>query len=162
MREAEIGLRRVGPDDGALLFRWASDPVVRAASFSGAAIAWADHVRWLQGKLADPACALFVGTSGAGEPLGTVRFEREAASAVVSTTVDPAWRDRGYGAALIRAACRAYFASPSADAVEAYVKEDNEPSRRAFLAAGFDEAGPCERSGVPARRLVLGRGEAEA
>jgi len=162
MREAEIALRRAGFDDGELLFRWAGDPVVRAASFSGAAIAWPDHVRWLQGKLGDPGCALFVGTNGAGEPLGTVRFDREASVAVVSTTVDPAWRDRGYGAALIRAACRAYFASPSADTVEAYVKEDNEPSRRAFLAAGFDEAGSCERSGVPARRLVLGRGEADA
>jgi UDP-2,4-diacetamido-2,4,6-trideoxy-beta-L-altropyranose hydrolase len=161
MREAEIDLRRAGADDGALLFRWASDPVVRAASFSGAAIAWEDHVRWLQGKLADPACAMFVGAAGAGNLLGTVRFEREAAAAVVSTTVDPAWRDRGYGAALIRAACRAYFASPSAETVEAYVKEDNEPSRRAFLAAGFEEAGPCERSGVPARRLVLGREKAE-
>ena len=162
MREAEIGLRRAGSDDGELLFRWARDPVVRAASFSGGAIAWEDHLRWLQGKLADPACALFVATTGAGEPLGTVRFDREASAAVVSTTVDPAWRDRGYGAALIRAACRAYFASPSADMLEAYVKEDNEPSRRAFLAAGFDEAGRCERSGAPARRLVLGRGEAEA
>jgi RimJ/RimL family protein N-acetyltransferase len=162
MREAEIGIRRAGLDDGELLFRWACDPVVRAASFSGAAIAWEDHVRWLQGKLADSGCALFVGTTGAGEPFGTVRFDREASAAVVSTTVDPAWRDRGYGAALIRAACRAYFASPSADTVEAYVKDDNEPSRRAFLAAGFDEAGRCQRSGAPARRLVLARGEAES
>jgi spore coat polysaccharide biosynthesis predicted glycosyltransferase SpsG len=162
MREAEIGLRRAGLDDGELLFRWACDPVVRAASFSGADIAWEDHVRWLKGRLADSSCALFVGTTGAGEPLGTVRFDREASAAVVSTTVDPAWRDRGYGAALIRAACRAYFASPSADTVEAYVKDDNEPSRRAFLAAGFDEGGRCERGGAPARRLVRRRGEAEA
>jgi UDP-2,4-diacetamido-2,4,6-trideoxy-beta-L-altropyranose hydrolase len=160
MREAEIGLRRAGAGDSELLFRWANDPVTRAASFSGAPIAWDDHQRWLQSKLADPACVMFVGSTPAGDALGTVRFERESAVAVVSTTVDASWRDRGYGAALIRAACRAYFASPSADAVEAYVKEDNEASRRAFLAAGFEEDGSGQRGGVAARRLVLGRTEA--
>ena len=160
MREAEIGLRRAGAGDGELLFRWANDPVTRAASFSRASIAWEDHLHWLQSKLADPGCVMFVGSTSAGEPLGTVRFERGEASAIVSTTVDSSWRDRGYGAALIRAACRAYFASPSPEAVEAYVKEDNEASRRAFLAAGFDEDGRCQRSGVAARRLVLSRTEA--
>jgi UDP-2,4-diacetamido-2,4,6-trideoxy-beta-L-altropyranose hydrolase len=160
MREAEIGLRRAETGDSERLFQWANDPVARAASFSGAPIPWDDHRRWLEAKLADPACVLFVGTTSTGDALGTVRFEREAASAIVSTTVDPSWRDRGYGAALIRAACRAYLAGPSPETIEAYVKEENEASRRAFLAAGFDEDGRSQRSGVAARRLVLSRTEA--
>jgi UDP-2,4-diacetamido-2,4,6-trideoxy-beta-L-altropyranose hydrolase len=159
MREDEIVLRRARPDDRELLFRWANDPATRAASFSSASIGWEEHVRWLEAKLADPGCALFVATTGGGEPLGTVRFEGEATSAVISTTIDAAWRSRGYGAALIRAACRAYFASLPADDVHAYVKADNEGSRLAFLAAGFDEDVVCEKAGFPARRLVLNRSE---
>jgi UDP-2,4-diacetamido-2,4,6-trideoxy-beta-L-altropyranose hydrolase len=159
MREADIAVRTAGPDDGTLLFRWANDPMARAASFSPAPIAWDDHVQWLRSRLSDPASAVFVGSFG-GEPLGTVRFAASEGSAVISTTVDPSWRNRGYGGALIRAACRTYFAAGAATEVEAYVKEDNEASRRAFLAAGFDERGPCDRGGARARRLVLARSAA--
>jgi UDP-2,4-diacetamido-2,4,6-trideoxy-beta-L-altropyranose hydrolase len=162
MREEEISLRRARREDEQLLLRWANDPAARAASFSTGAIAPADHVRWLASKLADPDCAFFVATTGGGEPIGTVRFDREGSAAVVSTTVDPAWRGRGYAAALIRSACREYFAGFAAGEAQAFIKEDNEPSRRAFLAAGFRENGWCERGGAPAQRLVLARSQAMA
>lgn len=160
MREVEITLRRATREDGELLLRWANDPATRAASFSAGSIVLEDHVLWLASKLADPDCALFLATTASGEPIGTVRFDREGGAAVVSTTIDPAWRGRGYAAALIRSACREYFAGFAAAEAQAYVKEDNEPSRRAFLAAGFRENGRCARAGARAQQLVLARSQA--
>jgi UDP-2,4-diacetamido-2,4,6-trideoxy-beta-L-altropyranose hydrolase len=159
MRATEVTLRRVRAEDRDLLFRWANDPEARRASFSLRAIPWDEHVRWWEAKLADPTFVSYVAAAG-GEPLGTVRFQGEAATAVMSVTVDVAWRGRGYGGALIRAACLAYLGASSTESILAFVKEDNVASRQAFLAAGFREDGPCPAPGSPAQRLALNRGEA--
>lgn len=55
--------------------------------------------------------------------------------------VEPAYRGRGLGTALLRRA-RADDAVADAGTVEALVTMDNEPSRRAFASAGFE---PTER-----------------
>jgi UDP-4-amino-4,6-dideoxy-N-acetyl-beta-L-altrosamine N-acetyltransferase len=70
-----IALRPVTMEDAPLLHAWRNRPDVRAAMFSSDPIPFENHVRWLQGILAQPArFRYFVATAG-GRPYGTVGFK---------------------------------------------------------------------------------------
>lgn len=123
--------------DADLLLGWRSDPATRAASFSSDEIPRDRHMRWLEGKLADERCALLI-VEAEGEPVGQVRLDRvpAAGSAEIHIALAPAARGRSIGRlALCAAVSRA--AALGVTRVEARVKNDNEPSLRAFQAAGF-------------------------
>lgn len=123
--------------DADLLLALRSDPVTRAASFSSDDIPRDTHIRWLEEKLADERCALLI-VEAEGETVGQVRLDRApaAGSAEIHIALAPAARGRSIGRiALCVAVARA--ASHGVTRVEARVKEDNEPSLRAFQAAGF-------------------------
>jgi len=55
-----LTLREARPSDAELLWRWANDPETRANSFSRAAISYADHVAWLERRLASDATRIWI------------------------------------------------------------------------------------------------------
>lgn len=110
-------------DDAALLFAWANDPETRRQSFTTEPIAWETHVAWLERRLADSLILIFENP----EPVGVVRIQ----DGVISITVAPEHRGKGYATPMIREA-----AQPG---TIAEVKPDNVASLRAFAAAGFVE-----------------------
>ena len=149
LRAAELG-------DARLLFDWANDPIVRAQSFTQATIPWADHERWFARKLGDPRCLLWIAEDAQGQPVGQVRFDLgQDATAIISVSMAPDQRGRGYGATAIAQACAALRARHGSLTVLAYIRPDNLASQRAFSRAGFTAPVALDYQGHAAVRQSL-------
>jgi spore coat polysaccharide biosynthesis predicted glycosyltransferase SpsG/RimJ/RimL family protein N-acetyltransferase len=123
--------------DAEPILRWRNDPATRAASRTTEPIDDDTHERWLERRLADPAEPLLV-IERAGEPVGSVRFDREDSDAEISIALDPAHRGAGLGTRAIRETSELSFAAdPWLGAVIATVRTGNTASQRAFTNAGF-------------------------
>jgi RimJ/RimL family protein N-acetyltransferase len=107
-------------------------------------VAPAEHAAWLERVLADPDRTLLV-VEREGEPVGTVRFDREGGEggeATISVTVAPEQRGRGVGVQVIRESTELELAArPQLACAVALVKAENAASQRAFERAGYVRAG---------------------
>lgn len=126
-------LRAAGPADRDQVLRWNQAPDVRAQSRDPRPIDPATHARWFAARLADPSGRMWIAeVDGVG--VGVVRIERAPGDSDdrISIALDPTWRGRGVGRAVIAAACAA-----TPGPVLAEIRPDNLASRAAFAAAGF-------------------------
>jgi RimJ/RimL family protein N-acetyltransferase len=123
--------------DAELLLTWRNDAAVRAVSHTTHEVAPAEHAAWLARVLADPDRTLLV-VEREGEPVGTVRLDREDDEATLSVTVAPEQRGRGVGVQAIRESTELELAArPELARVVALVKAENTASQRAFERAGY-------------------------
>ena len=141
--------------DAPLLWRWANDRETRQNSFSKTAIPYADHIAWLERRLASDAARTWI-FSDAEVPVGQVRFDLAGGMAEVGITVAPEHRGRGYAQAMLRHAVRR-LREERGDGVRprASVLAHNAASLRLFKACGFEEVAAVERDGEPAIVLEL-------
>jgi predicted dehydrogenase/RimJ/RimL family protein N-acetyltransferase len=134
---ADLGLRRATDRDADLLLRWRNDPIARAASFDTKEIRPAEHRAWLEQKLADPGTRLLVATTD-GVPVGQLRLEVAGKDVVeLHIALAPEARRRGLAPPLIVLAAHEHAPALGAARLLARIKPGNEPSRRAFIRAGF-------------------------
>ncbi len=152
-----ITLRLVQEADARQLWDWANEQVVRSVSFTTDPIRWEDHLKWLAAKRVDPSCHFFLALDPEGTPLGQIRFDIREGVAEVSVSLDARFRGRGYGGALILSGSRKVLAEAGVARLDAYVKPGNEPSVRAFLNAGYRDAGRSTVRGHEALRFILDR-----
>ncbi|MDD5451004.1 MAG: UDP-2,4-diacetamido-2,4,6-trideoxy-beta-L-altropyranose hydrolase [Desulfovibrionales bacterium] len=157
LQGGEMELRPASVDDCRLLWKWANDPETREVSFSPESIKWEDHVKWLESKLGDPGCVFWVASNGEGTSIGQVRFDVDGGEAIISVSVDKAFRNRGYGNRIIRLACGKVFETARIGSIHAYVKEGNYGSAKAFFNAGFKRSGICVVKGQKAFHFVMER-----
>lgn len=157
MPAAAVQLRPVEESDARTLFDWANDPVVRAMAFNRSPIKWENHLQWLQKKLADPHCRMFIAIAE-NRPAGQVRFDQiDEYSAEVDVHTAPDLRGKGYGPAIVAGGARLVFASTGLQVLIAVVKQENTGSISAFLKAGFVPSGTCYVTGICCDRLILRR-----
>lgn len=149
--EGDFVLRRAEPGDMEQVFRLASDPAVRAASFSPEPIALADHARWFAARLASPDTAFFV-LDLAGAVAGLARFDRAGSAAEIDVAVHPAFRGAGLGPHILRAGAARALRGLGVERLRAVVLAENAASQRCFAKAGFCQAGTEE---VRGRRCVV-------
>jgi UDP-2,4-diacetamido-2,4,6-trideoxy-beta-L-altropyranose hydrolase len=152
-----LSLRPVREDDCRLLWEWTNDPAVRAASFSSDEIAWEEHAAWFRKRTSDPRCLMFIAVDGE-TPVGQIRYDIDGETAVVSISVAPSGRGRGYGTGIIRAGSEELFAATHVSRIVAWVKPDNAASVQSFRKAGYAAAETTTVRGLPAHRLTLTRG----
>ncbi|MEQ9500370.1 MAG: GNAT family N-acetyltransferase [Deltaproteobacteria bacterium] len=141
-----VTLRPATEDDAKRLFDWTNDPTARGVSFNADPIPWDTHVAWLEKKLADRACRLFIAEVD-GAPVGQVRLDAADDRATISVSIAKAHRGRGLGVAAIRAA------TAHAEVIDAFILADNAASVRAFERAGFTFAEDVEIEGRAAVRF---------
>ena len=159
IKDQTLKLRQVCEDDCGLLWEWANDPDVRAVSFSSEPIPWEHHVQWFESKLDDPNCVFYVAVDSEGVPIGQVRYDINGNEAVISTSIAQELRGKGYGSAAIRLASYKLFGTSTVRVINAYVKQDNNASARAFVRAGFKDLGTTTVHGHQAIHLALRRDE---
>lgn len=124
-----LTLRPAGFADAEFLWTIANDPVVRWASHDRAPINWADHIAWLVATLEDDTVRIFVAEwSGVG--IGTGRLDARGDGVWVSLSLLPHTRGNGYGSAMVRHLT-------ALGGTHARVRDGNQPSHRAFQAAGY-------------------------
>jgi UDP-2,4-diacetamido-2,4,6-trideoxy-beta-L-altropyranose hydrolase len=148
-----LKLRTILAEDCEMVWKWANDYSVRAASFSEALIPWEEHIRWFQDRISRP--YFYIALNQDDLPVGQVRFDPKGTEMVISLMIDGAWRNRGYGVTLIRTACKEIFLNSDIKAIHAYLKPDNEASRRVFIRAGFKEMGDSVQHGYLAKHFIL-------
>ena len=144
MRSFDIALHCATLDDRQRIFEWSNDPETRRNSFERAPIPWDDHVCWFDDQLARADRALYVASID-GVPLGQIRFADTDGVAVVSFSIVPAQRGRGWAAPLLIAGVERFRADRGdvrADCgdggdlrVVGEVKPDNAASLAAFRTA---------------------------
>jgi UDP-2,4-diacetamido-2,4,6-trideoxy-beta-L-altropyranose hydrolase len=152
---AKITLRTASPDDSELVWEWANDTNTRSNSFSTNFIPWETHQVWFKKKIHDPRCIFRIAVDLSGRPIGQIRCDLKGRDALVSVNISPALRGRGHGSEIIRLAALDLFKSTDIEVMHAYVKEDNQGSRRAFEKAGFKHRGSVLFGGHPALHLML-------
>lgn len=150
LQDREVRLCALRETDCQLLFAWANDGAVRAASFHSAPVLWNDHQEWFAQKLRDPQSVIYIGEDRAGEPVGQVRFQFDGGRAILSVVVAPKFRGTGWGRELVVFSIRMLARAGSTRRVDAFVKPDNHASIRLFESAGFQRSGIEEVAGQPA------------
>ena len=141
---APLRLRPVQAADSAQLLAWTNDPDTRRQSFDPTPVPLARHEAWLAGQLAQPqrSLLLLAEDSATGTAAGLIRFAitttQGVATAVLSYSLAPECRGRGWAAPLLLAGTRAVLAQfPEVRQVIGEVKSDNVASVRAFRRAGY-------------------------
>jgi UDP-2,4-diacetamido-2,4,6-trideoxy-beta-L-altropyranose hydrolase len=133
----KVALRRAGAGDGAAIHAWRNAEETRHHSADARAIPLAEHERWFERVLADPATALLIGED-AGEPVGVLRYDVRDAEAIVSVYLVPGKTGGGWGTALLRAGTRwLRDRYPQVKHLRAAVNADNARSLAAFTNAGY-------------------------
>lgn len=149
--ESIVRVRRATESDSRLLWEWANEPGVRAASFSQRPIGWEEHRQWFQARLADAKCIILIGEDAGGRSVGQVRFDQPLdGEAEIDVSVAPDFRGAGYGSLLIDTAIREVFVSTGITKVNAFIRPENVSSIRAFEKAGFQRIGEKIVKGNPA------------
>jgi UDP-2,4-diacetamido-2,4,6-trideoxy-beta-L-altropyranose hydrolase len=137
-----IFARHATADDSRLLWEWANDPAVRSVSFSPSPIPWETHEAWFAEKLRPEKCLILIAEDQEGSPLGQIRFDtRPDGACEVDVSVAPSKRGMGLGEALIRRGVQIVLREKRCLGVHAFVKAENQASRRAFESAGFENLG---------------------
>ena len=136
-----LALRRAGSEDCRLYYEWSQDPSVRANSYGGSPFPFEAHERWFAQKLLDAGTLLYVLESGA-VPAGQIRYEIRDSDAEINFSIAREFRSRGLGKEILMRGERRLLADrPDVGMIHGYVLAENEPSRRAFLGAGYNDAG---------------------
>lgn len=140
MRGKLVTLRAADINDMQLLFEWVNNPEVRASAFSTEKILQKEHKQWLTKKLADSNCYICIGIDEHGTPIGQIRFDVMDSKADIDVHLAPHAKGKGFGSALIEAGVTE-IATHGVIEVNAYIKEENTASKKAFHNAGFTNLG---------------------
>jgi UDP-2,4-diacetamido-2,4,6-trideoxy-beta-L-altropyranose hydrolase len=155
--EPRLRLRRVEKGDCRLLWEWANDPEVRAASFSSAPIVWERHEAWFAEKLRRRDAILYIAVDMEDTPVGLLRYDVVDDSAILSINLVRQFRGRGYGRVVLSLGLEELFRSAPVRKITAYVKPENLASLQLFANAGFTREEDQVINGHPAICLVLER-----
>jgi UDP-2,4-diacetamido-2,4,6-trideoxy-beta-L-altropyranose hydrolase len=134
-----VVLRAAAAEDCEAVWRWNFAPDVRAQSKRGHAVAFAEHARWFQRRLADAHEPIWV-IEEYFAPVGVVRLDTAPSGlARISVALATAARGRGIGKAAITAACQ-LWGRP----IFAEIFAHNLASRACFEACGFHSVVECD------------------
>ncbi len=132
-----LRLRLVRESDCALLWEWANDPEVRAASFNSNLITWEEHTRWFTAKYQSPNTVQYIALDYSDTAVGQVRFDLVSDEAEVDVSIVSANRNSGYGTQILKLGLKKLVKCCYIKKVHSYIKEINITSIRAFEKAGF-------------------------
>lgn len=133
----EITFRPATAADTRMLYEWRNTPEVRRYAFDNAAIPWETHTQWFLNARADPNTHILIARE-ADSDVGCIRFNLTGQEARISIYLNPCHLGRGLSVPILKAA-KIWLATehPNIMRINAEVKADNEPSKRAFQGAGY-------------------------
>jgi len=136
LRDA-LQLRPAEQSDHTLAFRWRNAPSVRAQSFDPATLDLAHHAHWWGNSLGRSNRILLMAHCQ-NRTVGVLRFDQSSECVTVSIYIDPELNGLGLGRRMLIAG-EAWLRKnrPGVKSAIALIREDNQPSIRAFTAAGY-------------------------
>lgn len=138
-----------------LLFDWANDPETRRNSYSSDEIQWENHIRWLDKKLNDPSCKIYIFKLD-NEFCGMARLEKSGDERVIGVSVAAEHRGKGLASQMIEMSSKDYVEKMKVNRIIAYIKSDNQASLKAFEKAGYQELTQVEMHGSLSKKYFYG------
>ena len=157
MNSNNITLREVTDLDRELIWQWANDEETRKASYSQAHISWDEHIRWFDSVQRQKKHRFYIANNGSKKPVGQIRFAIAGKDTIVSFSVAPESRRRGYGKEILIKAAKKLFNETDIEQISAYVKSENMLSLRVFQKAGFRMMENVVFCGVKSCKMILRR-----
>lgn len=142
--EGRLYLRPVELSDAMLLFQWRNEKMTRANSLHSEELVYEDHVRWLENVLGTAKAHFFYILMADSVPVGQIRLAVENGMALISYSIDAAYRGRGYGRMVLQMAEDKLRKQGACLTLVGYVKKENIASRRIFTSLQYREN--CENS----------------
>lgn len=128
-----VSIRKAQPEDGFMIWRWRNDLVTRRNFKQTKHVPWCDHVEWFNAKMSDYRSIMLIGEIDE-VPAGVVRFDpKEEDGYEICINMAPAYRYRGYGRKILKAACDTMDGAK----LWATIRFGNEASMKIFKACGF-------------------------
>lgn len=93
-------LRKATLDDMDIIYEWANDPAVRAASFNTEKIPYESHKRWYEKILADDNVIQYI-FMVSSNPVGQIRLNICGEEAEISYSISPQNRGKGYAGKML-------------------------------------------------------------
>lgn len=157
MNIKNLTLRDVTDLDRELIWHWANDEETRKASYSQAYISWDEHVRWFDSVQRKKNYRFYIANNESKKPVGQIRFACYGKDAIVSFSVAPESRRRGYAKEILIAAAKKLFSGTNVEQISAYIKLENILSLRVFEKAGFRMMENVVFCGIKSCRMILNR-----
>lgn len=124
-------------EDVKIIFELSNDSVVRQNSINKDLISWDNHIDWFQKKLRDVNYIIYL-IFCKNVFVGQTKFEIDNDKAIVSISIDTAFRGKKIASRILQLACEKLFHDfKEIKNVFAYIKPENVPSIRSFHKAGF-------------------------
>lgn len=95
-----MNLRNVNLEDFSVLFAWRNDELTRQNSHNTAPVTLSNHIAWLRDSLVNPSRHLFIAEHN-GVPVGTCRADKQENGYLLSWTIAPEHRNKGYGKQMV-------------------------------------------------------------
>lgn len=130
----EIILSHATLDDSDDLYCWRNDAITRSMFISTEIVQRPDHDNWMRATINNPDRILLIAHYGA-EKIGTIRFDIEDGTALVSITVSPQHRGKKFASAILLAAENTL--PQKITTLRAEIKTANCASIKSFEKAGF-------------------------
>jgi UDP-2,4-diacetamido-2,4,6-trideoxy-beta-L-altropyranose hydrolase len=157
MNSNNLTLRDVTDLDRELIWQWANDEETRKASYSQAHISWDEHIRWFESVQRQKNHRFYIANNGSEKLVGQIRFASDDKDTIVSFSVAPDSRRRGYGKDILIKAAEKLFNETDIEQISAYVKSENLLSLKVFQKAGFRMMENVVFNGVKSCKMILRR-----
>ena len=133
-----LKFRKPTLEDAELYFDWANDESVRINSYSANKIDFETHVNWFTSKLKDENCFMYLFQNESNEFIGQIRIQKQDDFfSIISVSIDANQRGKGYSNKIIEIASNDFLSINDKNTIDAYIKEENIASAKAFEKAGF-------------------------
>jgi len=152
LTDPELLIRQGVLADSKAIWEINRQPIVRQAAFSSEDIPWASHERWFSAAITDPNRLFLLGCIEQ-RVAGVARFDRvEEGLLEITIAMAEEFRGQGLGRRIIReTSLKSIGFLPSSKGIRAHIKHENQPSIRAFEAAGFEF---CGETWVKGRKVL--------
>ena len=135
----KLTYRKAIPADVTLLYDWVNDPIVRKSSFQQSLVHFEEHVKWFNKKLSSLHCYIYIFLdANNNQPVGQVRIDKDDNEVIIGVSVSQNFRGLSLSSTMLNMACDAYFKENERETIVAYIKEENVPSYKSFIKAGFN------------------------
>ncbi len=133
-----LTFRRAKEADMLLYFEWANDETVRKNAINKSKIIFEDHIKWFNGKLANPGTIMLVFSKGDIE-IGQLRIEIDVTTneAVIDYSLDKNSWGKGFGTQLLLQGYEYFSKLGKQLPLTGLVKVNNMASISAFIKAGY-------------------------
>lgn len=129
-------LRPIKKEDEKIIYNWVNDSDTRLNSFNSDPVSFKDHTSWYQTKLNNPSVDYYMCYYQEIKS-GIVRFDLKKNISVIGINISPEQRGKGLSSVFLNLSIISHLQKYKSQTILAYIKPENEASKRAFKKAGF-------------------------